>query len=424
MTITYRISAIRAYILSVAFFALAALAVSPAEACPIPVFRYSVEFWEPDPYRLSIFYDGNVSSVKIETINEMLEGKTARYANLKVSLIDIGEQPRAMDRYLDDIAVLPELPWMVLRYPAISNKDEALWKGAADPATITRLLDSPARRAAAKELARGIPVWLMLESGDRTRDNRVYELLSRELTRLEQVLEIPDVEEWWDSRSGTEPPKLEFAIKRVSRNDAAEEFLISMLIGSEPDLADLQDHPMIFPLYGRGICLWSIVGKGITSATLTDAAEFLAGPCSCQVKMLNPGIDLLISKNWNEAVKIISDEMLAPVSSMSDFEDRGREAEQRLSAELERANEIRPGALHPDSTNAQRDDGRDPLDVFAERMHQVFPEEQVAEPAIETETVEVDDNIRGLVTGIFLAVIILIIVALFAVFRLTGRRLE
>ena len=44
-------------------------------------------------------------------------------------------------------------------------------------------------------------------------------------------------------------------------------------------------------------------------ATIGVACKFIAGPCSCQVKNLNPGFDLLLSYNWDEAVdgSMISD---------------------------------------------------------------------------------------------------------------------
>src|SRR5262249_34009543 len=37
----------------------------------------------------------------------------------------------------------------------------------------------------------------------------------------------------------------------------------------------------------------------LTAETLTDAAVFLTGRCSCQVKRLNPGVDLLVSADWD-----------------------------------------------------------------------------------------------------------------------------
>src|SRR5205814_1402276 len=44
-------------------------------------------------------------------------------------------------------------------------------------------------------------------------------------------------------------------------------------------------------------------GREITAGNLEDAAKFLAGPCSCQVKELNPGVDLLMGADWESVVE-------------------------------------------------------------------------------------------------------------------------
>jgi hypothetical protein len=70
-----------------------------------------------------------------------------------------------------------------------------------------------------------------------------------------------------------------------------------MLLRSEPDLAERSD-PMVFPVFGRGRALLPLVGAGITARNIHDSAAFLVGACSCEVKELNPGFDLLLAANW------------------------------------------------------------------------------------------------------------------------------
>jgi hypothetical protein len=86
-------------------------------------------------------------------------------------------------------------------------------------------------------------------------------------------------------------------VLRVPRNDA-EQALVAMLIGSEPDLAERSD-PMVFPVFGRGRALLPLIGAGITAKNIHDSAAFLAGPCSCEVKEQNPGFDLLLAADWD-----------------------------------------------------------------------------------------------------------------------------
>jgi hypothetical protein len=63
-------------------------------------------------------------------------------------------------------------------------------------------------------------------------------------------------------------------------------------------LKDLKD-PMIFPVFGRGRALLPLIGAGITPENIEDSGSFLVGACSCEVKELNPGFDLLLAADWN-----------------------------------------------------------------------------------------------------------------------------
>ncbi len=75
-----------------------------------------------------------------------------------------------------------------------------------------------------------------------------------------------------------------------------------MLLGTERDLAGFKE-PLLFPVFGRGRALYALAGKGINRETLDEAATFLIGKCSCQVKELNPGVDLLLAADWDKLVK-------------------------------------------------------------------------------------------------------------------------
>ena len=61
-------------------------------------------------------------------------------------------------------------------------------------------------------------------------------------------------------------------------------------------------QPIVFPTFGRGRALFALVGEGINTDNLREAIAFITGPCGCEVKMLNPGVDLLMAENWDAAV--------------------------------------------------------------------------------------------------------------------------
>jgi hypothetical protein len=94
----------------------------------------------------------------------------------------------------------------------------------------------------------------------------------------------------------------EFSTLAVSRSDPNESFLRAMLLSSEPDLSQYTDEPILFPVFGRGRALYALVGDGINAENIRETVAFLTGPCGCEVKMLNPGVDLLMAVNWDAAV--------------------------------------------------------------------------------------------------------------------------
>jgi hypothetical protein len=71
-----------------------------------------------------------------------------------------------------------------------------------------------------------------------------------------------------------------------------------MLLGSEPDLKAYPGEPMAFLIFGQGRVLWGLVGKGINAENVQEACSLMTAPCSCQIKSMNPGTDLLTSTDW------------------------------------------------------------------------------------------------------------------------------
>jgi hypothetical protein len=312
-------------------------------SCPIPVFRYALEYWEADHYRLEVFYKQSLTSEEEELVNLLLKASSDKKisANLDVRKIDL--QGNTGDIGLHNFDELsPEgRPYLVLKYPRNTGIEEVVWSGTLNRGNIDLLLNSSSRTAIASKLVGdATAVWVLLESGDRRKDQDAYDVLEKTLRRLEQTLVLPDPELWWGNTLGGEKkgPTIKFDIVRVSRNDFREEHLVKMLLTVEDDLKEFESEPIVFPVYGRGIALYAIVGKGINEWNVREAAEFLIGPCSCQVKHLNPGVDLLISMDWDDQVENLTNLNLAnPLSGMGDFSNRAAEVKRLLeSATLKR----------------------------------------------------------------------------------------
>ena len=316
-------------ILGSLFIGICLLIPTKTISCPIPVFRYALEFWETDPYIVDIYYQQPFDPDHQKLVNHLImasKGENLK-ANLEVRTIDLNEEITSDE--LEVINQIPsnDLPYMVLRHPKISGINRFIWSGPLSAAGIDLMLTSPARESVSHKLVDDASaVWVLLESGNRQKDREALTILNDELRRLEQTLVLPELDLWLDNshlENYSESLKIKFETIRVSRHDPREEYFVKMLMSSEDDLHDFVSEPIVFPFYGRGRALWAIVGGGINHWNIREAAEFLTGPCSCQAKLLNPGVDMLMTMDWDHAVDNIADVSIAnPLSGLGDFSKR------------------------------------------------------------------------------------------------------
>jgi hypothetical protein len=272
------------------------LSASPSSACSIPVFRYALEHWPADPYQAVVFHRGPLGP-EDEAAIALLEQATA---NVAVRRVDVAQPQDEASRAWFQAQRQPQLPWLVVRYPAAAPLEADVWAGRLSADAVRALVDSPARQDIARRLLAGeSAVWVLLQSGDRARDAAAEDLVRKELRGLQETLKLPEVDPEDQVSSGVRLPlRLSFALVRVSRHDPAERVLAGMLLSSEPDLAG-RAEPMVFPVFGRGRVLYALVGAGINTGNLRRAAGFLTGACSCEVKRENPGVDLLLTADWD-----------------------------------------------------------------------------------------------------------------------------
>jgi hypothetical protein len=259
---------------------VALFGVVTLQACQVPVFRYALENWSPASWRVRL----------PETA---LPGVETGGANLQIE--------RASG-----------LAAMELRLPEGEGEATPVWTGPADAAHWQQMLDSPARRELARRLLAGeSAVWLLLESGDAAKDEAAVTVLESALQAAQSELKLPEgvvtpaqLDE--PGRKGAAadvlhsdlPLRLAFSVLRLSRDDPAEAVLRAMLIKVEPDLAEYAGDPMVFAVFGRGRALEPLIGRGIHADNIREAASYLCGACSCEIKEQNPGMDLLLAADW------------------------------------------------------------------------------------------------------------------------------
>jgi hypothetical protein len=335
MTLVGRLSSALGITLGVVLGVVLGFAVA-ACACNVPVFRFALERWRADPYRIVVFQRGPLSDADREVLRPLEEQQGRLPANVDVRTVDVdgldksGSPEAAADREFLSHLRNPQFPCVAVQYPAHLQIAAPLWLGPLEREALLRVINSPARKELVHRLAAGeTAVWILLETGDAAKDDPAAEFLAAELKRLEQTLELPTLTASPDDALATQLPlEIKFSLLRVRRDASEEKMLIAMLLGSEPDLAEMTE-PMVFPAFGRGRALLPLVGAGVTAKNIHEAAEFLAGACSCEIKGQNPGFDLLLAADW-EMLLSQSGVPLAAISTMPG----GVPADESAEAEL------------------------------------------------------------------------------------------
>jgi hypothetical protein len=295
-------------------FVLAAFAVvsAPANACSIPVFRYALEHWRPDPYVAFVFHRGELTPEQQKLIESMqpkaIDGLPA--ANLFAKTVDVDNDLEG-DELLAKIweeNQTETLPHLVVHAPPKWGPPPTVFQGKFTAENVAAVMESPLRTTIKDRLLKGESVvWVYLECGRKEEDDAKFQLLQTELKRLQGVIELPAIDEadLKDLSVAPEQMKLKFSAVRLSRDDAREQFFRETLLYVEPDLKNEEyiDQPMAFPVFGRGRALYTLVGDGLAPDLIEEASRFLTGACQCTVKRENPGVDLLMHVDWDRFVE-------------------------------------------------------------------------------------------------------------------------
>lgn len=307
------------------------LKVGPVvQACSVPVFRYALERWPADPYRIVLFHRGALNEDQ-KRLFESIEKTDDPYESVPLYNLTIQVDDKVPENYTNLWTHLEaektELPRLVLLYPEYYGYNVPVWAGEFTKKNLDLLMKSPKREEIGKQLASGTTaVWIMLSSDEPERDKQAKAKLIEELNVAEKQLELPhelDPEDSTYDMSMNDDIelKISFSVVDVDRNDQAEVGLIQSLMKSGQiltegygDITEIKG-PLAIPVFGQGRALTVLPQDEITNYVV-QVCEFLTGPCSCQVKQLNPGLDLFMPFDWYALVDsmIGADEELPPLT--------------------------------------------------------------------------------------------------------------
>ncbi|MEO2036746.1 MAG: hypothetical protein ABGZ35_32120 [Planctomycetaceae bacterium] len=305
-----------------------ALVAAQVMACSIPVFRYALENWQPDPYVAYVLHNEDLTPEQQNLVSALRArdraGSTS--ANLIVETIDLNSDPDEFATKLHEENASQKLPCLVVQTPARMGEPETVFSSDLTSSSVAQLVNSPLRTEIQERLLKGDSVvWVYLESGRTDKDDETYSMLTQELSRLQGELKLPEIEEedLADLATSPESLKIQFSAVRLSRDNDQEAALRNMLLHVEHDLLDeaYADQPMAFPIFGRGRALYALVGNGVAPQLVGEACQFLTGACQCTVKAENPGVDLLMQVDWDNLVQPTEaiDASLPPLAGFTGF---------------------------------------------------------------------------------------------------------
>jgi hypothetical protein len=251
--------------------------------CDVPVFRYALDRWPADAFRL----EAPAAVLQAEPLaSEFRNLNGASGLNLETGVSTNGTR---------------------LFFPFhVRGAEKPAWEGKLSPEVYRALTDSPARRELVKRILNGdSAVWVLVEAGPQAANEAAASLLENRLHFLESATAIPALDPTDpDSRVGPGPKlKVQLSLLRLKRSDPAEATLISQLTGPAGLKAFPTDQPFISVVFGRGRVLGAWPQDRLNEEFIEESTRFLLGSCSCEVKSQNPGWDLLLRVDWDEELR-------------------------------------------------------------------------------------------------------------------------
>ncbi len=90
------------------------------------------------------------------------------------------------------------------------------------------------------------------------------------------------------------PLKIEFSIRILEFGNQQELAMQAMVAGFSGPVA----RPFVFPIFGRGRMIEPLPPEQFEASSVVAACKYMVGECSCVIKALNPGVDLILNTDW------------------------------------------------------------------------------------------------------------------------------
>ena len=263
------------------------------------------ERWPPSNYQLWVFHQGPLDEIQRKLADELdhVVAQGGLPTNVEIQWADVSGalSPAAAKAWAGQKPT--SFPHATVLFAPHGAASGVAYAGPMELETLRGLLHSPVRQSVVERLLGGdSAVWLFVESGNPAVDEPAFTVLSGTLTQMAKELKLPEP----DPKDGdvrladaATPLVISFPIVRVSRTNAAERGLIQLLTAAFTPVPPT-NQPFTVAISGQGRAIAQLSGEEIDAGYISAWCEFIAGPCSCQVKAELPGSDLLMRADWSQ----------------------------------------------------------------------------------------------------------------------------
>ncbi len=313
-------------VIAVAFLAgITLVPFTTVKGCAVSVHRYLLERWDREFYRIYYFHGGEADE-KDRDVNTFLKETSSSYeshVNLAFRIAEVntetGEPVSVGDKMVWEEHGSDELPFHLVLTPLGTQ----LFRGRLDLPLLKAMTHSPLRTKMAEALCRGKDALLLLLTSTDPEENERVE------KDIEHVL-----------KEVKEQDELDVAFLKLQRGAPEEKWLqqsLLELVGESDD----EKYCVVFGIVGRGRVLTGCLGEGIDRENLMECVYVMNGDCSCDLRMANPGMDLMTDWDWETAIANLPSVIDLPIASVLvdlDESEEGREAagEKKTESESER----------------------------------------------------------------------------------------
>ncbi len=298
--------------------AILCLAASSAIACKLPVFRYALERWPVDRYRMVAMIDGQ-SSDQVDAALDQLQKIGSSHANVDVQTIDLSKLSDEQFWQLEGWESEQELPVLQVFFPERDGQRLLCWSGPLTPSSVRSWRDSELRRQIVGDITSGASaVWILVEGTDTKQNQQMAAELKSALARASQEISIPagvidrqDAANYLrenldasmdDVLRSDIPLKIDFVSRRLAVSNTKEPAMRAMILAGSGGRNLTPDQAFVVPVFGRGRMIEPLTTDRFSEESVIAACRYLVGECNCTVKSLNPGVDLILDTDWRQHI--------------------------------------------------------------------------------------------------------------------------